>query len=124
MLDEARKDWNKITTSGGFEVDITLEKSGVPITVVKGLATLRSMEFDFEAGAFIRADKAHATISFAELDANAFPYRNTNGVINMIGTKVSFLSSQGDVKNYKVSENFPDETVGIITFNLVDYGTN
>lgn len=127
ILDEARKDWNRITTSGGFEVDITLEALDVPdptTVVVKGIHSLRSMEFDFEAGAFIRADKAHATISIQVLVDAGYPYRDANGAINMLKHKLSFLSSEGLTKNFKISENFPDETVGIITFNLVAYGVN
>lgn len=124
-LDLARKDWNKIITSGGFESDITLEKPGVfgPI-VVKGLATIISREFDFESGAYIRSDKATCTISIQALIDASYPYRDSNGNVNLLGDKADFDNSEGITRKFKVAENFADETVGVITLSLVNYGTN
>lgn len=126
FLDEARKDWTKILTSGGFEVDITLEDPDVidSSTTVKGLAILKSQEFDFETGAFIRADKAHSTISIQTLVDASYPYLNVDGEVDMLKHKLTFNDSQGVPLNYVISQNFPDEAAGIITFELVKHGTN
>ncbi|MDD5013660.1 MAG: hypothetical protein PHW73_00980 [Atribacterota bacterium] len=149
MLALAREDWKKFITTGGFQVDLTFT-SPVPfapqnVITVDGhqvitwdgriLVTINSNTSLTIQGIYAKHHNSIATdgtpvnskltrISFAEssLILANYPVRNTNGEVSMLRHKIDFVDSTGILKHYIIKETFPDETVGVITCILGDYG--
>lgn len=78
-----------------------------------------------DSGTGVIVNSKNASIVFSEmvlLAANPdYPVRNAGKEISMVGHRISFPNSTGEVKNYIVQETPPDETVGLITLLLGDF---
>ncbi len=119
LNDSAKSDWQRFTSSGGFEVSITLKSPLGVEAVVGGLATKHFLSIDTD-GAAVNSKNVHVSISEALLTAASYPVRNASGEVAMYQHKVQFIDSTGTLNNYSVSETFPDEKTGMIVFVLVD----
>jgi len=67
---------------------------------------------------------AHISFSEALLTDVSYPVRNINGEVQLRGHKITTKDSTGVDKNYIITENFPDETIGMIVCILGDYADN
>ncbi|WP_300440687.1 hypothetical protein [Christiangramia sp.] len=121
ILQAAKADAKKIITSGGFEVDITLSTpSGDKTFLTTGLGSKHHLSFDTD-GMPMSSKQAHVCVDEQVLLDNDYPVRNANGEIDLYKHKVSFKDSSGIVKSYVVREQFPNETLGLITLILGDW---
>jgi hypothetical protein len=150
LLACAREDWKRFLTAGGFQVDLTFT-SPVPfssqnIVTVEGhqvisvdgriIVTINSDKSLTIKGIYAQHHNSIATdgtpvnakltrVSFAEssLSLANYPVRNANGEVYLKRHLIDFTDSTGVLKHYIIKESFPDETVGVITCILGDYGS-
>ena len=127
LTEQARKDWQRITSSGGFEENITFKTpdSVVPAVevIVKGLATKHNLNVDTDGNA-VSSKNVHITVSEALLVAAGYPVRNDENEVSLIDHKIDYAdSTESGLQNYVILECFPDETVGVITCILGDFKT-
>ena len=120
IIQAAIADARKII-SGGFGEALTLSTPSGDMTIqIKGLASKHHLGFDMD-GNVVSSKNAHVCVSEKDLSEAGYPVRNAKQEINLHQHKVSFKDSSGVVKNYVVRENFPDETLGLITLILGDW---
>ena len=115
-LDRAKADVIRFTQAG-FAVDLVFTAPTAETASVRGLATKHRMSVNPEDGLPVNSPNIHASIVESLLIAQSYPTRNVNGEIFMKGHKVLY-----DNKTYKISENWPDETLGLIVLILDEYG--
>ena len=121
ILKAAREDAKKILRSGGFQEDITITTPDKIATLqLKGLATKHHIGFDSD-GNPINSKNVHINIDESYLTENGYPVRNSVNEVFLIDHLISLPDSTGIVRNYKVREQFPNETLGIIVCILEDY---
>lgn len=124
ILDMARADLKQFLSTGGFEVDITLESpSPSPvIVVVKGYANRINVDIDSD-GQVMSSMRAHADIfESAITDADpTYPIRDSSNKVNMKGHKLTYTDTTGVSETYQITESHPDEQLGHITFMLGEY---
>jgi hypothetical protein len=119
-------DYTSDTSSSGWAVPITITDVNGLVIVVNGLHDKHHMAVDDEGRS---VSSKSASISVAEQNIIAanplFIIRNsiTKEVV-MKGYKVSVTDSAGNFSNYKILQQFPDETAGVLTFTLSDYAGN
>lgn len=114
LLALARRDSNKIITKGGFEVVIQLQTPSNDLTVsVSGLGSKHFINFDSD-GLPINSKNVHICISESDLVSLEYPVRNAKNEVSLLNHLVVFKDSTGFDRSYKVSENYPDETLGLI----------
>lgn len=120
VLDRARVDAQRIITSGGFEVDITLTPPlpDSPLAV-KGLASKHWIDIQTD-GIDANTKNTHITIVEKDLTDNAYPVRDGNDQVNMEGHQVDYIDSTGTSKSNTIIEAYPDETLGLIVAILND----
>jgi len=127
LAERAKSDWQRLTTVGGFEEDITFKTpdsfSGPAVEVtVQGLATKHHLDVDTDGNA-VSSKNVHVSVSEQVLVDAGYPIRDSEPIseVSMINHKVGYADSTGVLKEYVILQSFPDETVGIITFILGDY---
>lgn len=121
LLASARKNANKIITKGGFQVDIQFETANSDkIVDVKGLATKHFINYDSD-GLPINSKNVHVNISEKDLTDLGYIVRNSKQEVALLNHKVRFKDSTDIVRSYKVSENYPDETLGLIVCILTSF---
>jgi hypothetical protein len=121
-LERAITDWKRFTLNGGFEVDITLTPPvGDPVSV-KGLGTKHHNSVGTD-GLPINSKNVHISLIESDLTEKGITVRDVNGEVNLRNYLANFIDSSGVLKNYIIKETFPDETVGVITCILGDYGS-
>lgn len=121
---QARKDWQRITSSGGFEEDIIFQTpdsfASLATATVKGLATKHNLDVDTDGNA-VSSKNVHITVSEALLVEAGYPVRNDENEVSLIDHKVQYSdSTETEGQNYVILQCFPDETVGVITCILGD----
>jgi len=123
LLDFARSDWNKIVSSRrDFGVEITIVNPATSETATfTGTHTKHWFRVDFESGALVNSRNAHIAIPERELIAEYYPVRNAAGEVAIKCHIIYVKDSTGITKSYKIDQQFPDETVGVIVCLLVDY---
>lgn len=115
-LANAIQDWKRFATGGGFEVDITITTPDNSTSAnIKGIAMKHHLSIDTD-GREVSAKNAHITIIEADLVAASYPVRDAqNDEVKLKKHKVSYPDSTSNIKNYRISRTYPDETVGVIT---------
>jgi hypothetical protein len=111
----ARQDAAKIVTAGGFQVTavISTPDNSVSLTVT-GLGTGTWVTFDdLNSGKIVNSSSNSITIPETQLIAAAYPYTK-NGRPNLIGHKVVLANSTGTDGTYKISEQHPNATLGLM----------
>lgn len=117
----ARRDAKRFIQSGGFQTTITLSNN-IATATISGLAFSHHLAFDAE-NTPVNSKHSHITINESSLiDAN-YTVRNQNGDLFMRDHLVIFTDSAGIERKYVVSENFADETIGVITLMLKSFGS-
>ncbi len=121
ILKAAMADARKIITQGGFGEALTLATPSGDMSIpLKGLASKHHLSFDLD-GNPLSSKNAHVCVSEQDLLDAGYPVRNARQEVDLHKHKVSVPDSSGVVKNYVVRENFPDETLGLITLILGDW---
>lgn len=121
-LQRARADWIRFSSEGGFESELTFETpSGSVSATIKGIASKHHLSVDND-GQNVNALQAHITFSEDLLAAEGYPVRNGEAVVDMYDHKIQYADSTGVSKEYLIKQTYPDETVGMITCILGDYG--
>lgn len=121
LIDNAKEDIENITSDlDGFAVEMKLTAPTGQIVDITGLHTKIHLGVNTE-GEAVNSKKAH--VSFSEkflTDAN-YPVRNSSGEVSIIKHLVDVKDSTGEIKNYRIQEAYPDETIGLIVCILEDY---
>lgn len=116
---QATSDWGRFSSDpDGFGTTISFEAPGAETADIVGLATKHHLSIDSE-GNPMSSKNAHCSVSEKLLVDAGYPVR-LNDEVAMIGHKVAWVDSTGASKDYVVEQNYPDETVGMITFILGD----
>lgn len=108
-LERAKADVIRFT-SGGFAVDLVFTAPTLETASVKGLASKHRISVNPEDGLLVNSPNIHVTVSEqAFTDANpAYPFRDADNDIYLVNHRVLY-----DGRNYKIAENFPDETLKV-----------
>ena len=121
-LQAAKNDWVRFTEKGGFQTEIILTpKNAVATYSIMGLATKHNVKLDSD-GVPINGENIRITICEQSLVNANYPYRNTDNKISLFNHLASFIDSSNNQKNYIIKEVIPDETTGVITCILANYG--
>lgn len=123
LIQQAQKDMAKITGNAGeFGVPITFTSHlpGNKIVTIIGLHKKIGLNVD-GFGAPVRTKNASVAVSESLLVAAGYPVRNTDQEVDMNNDLVDVLDSTGIVKNYQIAGKMPDETFGLLVFELEDY---
>lgn len=124
LTERAIVDCLKISTNKKeFAVDIELTDLEGNSYHVVGLHTKHANSIDKDNGAIVKGKNATCSIHEREIlrAAPSYPIRDSRGEVAMIGHKIFVKDSTDEIKNYIVLQNWPDETIGLITFILGDY---
>ena len=124
LFDIIKRDAKFIVNQGGYQVDIEMiTPDGLKTVNITGWAVKVSGSFDSD-GNQVNTKNVHCTIDEQVLIDLDYPVRtNKKGIseVDLMQHKVNFKDSTGQVKNYLVRENIPDENLGLITLWLGDY---
>lgn len=124
ILQKARRDARKYITRGGGEENITLTSAdGLTVLETTGWNTKHWINFDTD-GNSVNSKNAHISLSESLLAESNYPVRNSSGEVYLKKHRVSVSDSTGNVKEYVITEWFPNETLGIIVCILGDYESN
>ena len=126
IKDLAAADWHKITSNkaSGFGYDISITTpDGAKTSVIVGTTSKHHIGFDTE-GALVNVKNVQISFSEQQLTEDSYPVRNVNNEVQLRGHKVVTKDSTGNDRNYIITENFPDETIGMIVCILGDYANN
>jgi hypothetical protein len=114
LFDIIKRDAKQFVTTGGYQVDIKLSTENNSHSVnVTGWAAKIAWSFDSD-GNQVNTSNAHITIDEDLLIAANYPYRNAKKEVSMLQHQVSFKDSTGEVRNYRVRENLPDDNLGLL----------
>jgi len=125
LFDLVKRDAKFFINKGGYQVDIEMiTKDGSKTINITGWAIKVSGSFDSD-GNQVNTKNVHITIDESILTSLGYPVRTDKkgGIseVDLLHHKVNFKDSSGEVKNYLVRENIPDENLGLITLWLGDY---
>lgn len=121
ILQAARADFKKFITTGGFQEEIILSTpDGSTVINTTGLATKHHINFDTD-GNPVNSKNVHICIDESDLVAKGYTVRNSAKEVALLNHLVSFPDNTGIIKNYKIRETLPDETLGGIVCLLEDY---
>lgn len=87
--------------------------------VVTGLGTGTWMVFeDLRNNKPVNSSSNSYNISEAQLITAGYPYKNARGLISMVGHKVTVSDSSGLAGTFKITEQHPNATTGLIILIL------
>jgi len=87
---------------------------------IKGLTAKHHIGFDSE-GNMINSKTVKVTFSEQDLTTVGYPVRNANAEVDLKNHLVSVRDSTAVITQFKVSQFYPDERMGLITLILVDF---
>lgn len=114
-LDRAQSDILRFTQAG-FAVDLVFTAPTAATASVRGLASKHRMSVNPEDGLPINSPNIHVSVVESLLTDQSYPTRNSNGEIYLRGHRVLYNGI-----TYKISENWPDETLGLIVCILDEF---
>lgn len=124
LFDIIKRDAKFFVTSGGYQIDIQMITADGSLTIdITGWAVKVTGSFDSD-GNQVNTKNVHITVDEDVLTGKGFPVRtNKKGIeeVDLSKVKVNFKDSSGQLKNYIVREQFPDENLGLINIGLGDY---
>lgn len=85
---------------------------------VKGRFSRIHLAVDPNTNTFVNSRKVQVTVSEQLLLAEGYVVRNASGEVAMLNHFCKCIDSTGVEKTYKITEQFPDDTVGLIVFTL------
>lgn len=122
----AIRDWRRLSVSS-FNLDLVLTAPapGSQTVTAKGIGTNNAINIQTD-GQDVIVHNVHIAINEAEILANnsAYPVRNSEGFVDLIGHRVSFLDANGTQQNYQINYHFPDNTVGMIMCDCVYFNAS
>ena len=121
ILDLARKDFQGITESDDWASDVTLNDRTNPEQILKAWASKHHFGIDPETGLAISTLQVYVRFSEQTLVDAGFTVRNANKEVAMLGWKVSYTDSSGNLRTYQIDNTRPDETVGQIICFLKEF---
>lgn len=120
LIEQAQKDVQLILSdSNEFGVDIKLTDPNDTILNLVGYHTKHNTGFDLD-GVAVQSKTAYIAVSILDLVAGAYPFRDADDEITLLGHKAEAKDVSGVVRKYVVRENYPDETSGIVNLILTD----
>lgn len=120
LLERARKDALRFSSQGGFETSVTFTPPTGDAVTADALAMKHHIGVDTD-GQLMHSLNARITVSEKLLTDEGYTTRNGNNEVSMRGHKVAWEDASGESKTYKITENWPDESLGTITLILGDY---
>lgn len=124
LLEKARFDARKMVLKGGFAVDVEFTTKDEILTVyTSGLKTKHHINLDSD-GLPINSKNAHVCLDEKELTELGVQVRDLNGEVNIIGSRLKVEDSSGVFRDYVITENLPNETLGLIVCILGDVEEN
>lgn len=119
LLDTARMDAKNIV-QGEFSSPCTITNPQRSVSVsLSALATKHHIIINPETGQPVNAKNAHICLSETKLNELGYITR-VNGEVSLVGHFINVSDSTGIVKKYKISETWPNETLGLIVCILQD----
>lgn len=123
IIDQARADLIQFTgDANGFgeSLTFTAPAPGSETAIVIGFNTKHHMAYDIE-GQLVNTRTISVAVAEALLIAESYPVRNPAGDVDLNDHLVDAPDANGNIKNYIVRKNFPDEELGLIVLILQDY---
>lgn len=121
LVEQAKKDWQQITSaSGGFGVDITFTSPTAQTVTIKGLFAKHHLGID-DSGQAVNTRTAHISFSEKLLTDAVYNLRNADNRVDLKRHIVEVKDSTGLIGKYVIREWMPDETIGVILCNLGDF---
>lgn len=123
LIEQAKADIEEIVSDldTGFGWAITLVKAITEETItLNGLYSKHHLGVDTD-GNRINAKNAHISVAEGLLVAGNYPVRNAKNEVFLKGDKVTVTDISGVTFQYKISENYPSETTGLIVCLLEDF---
>tara|TARA_R110002167_G_scaffold24774_6_gene86670 strand:- start:727 stop:1104 length:378 start_codon:yes stop_codon:yes gene_type:complete len=122
LTEQAIADAAFITSNGNdFGVECVFVSPLSVTATVNVLHTKHNTGYDADTGERINTKIASIAVSEVVLNAANYPTRDGTGECTLKNHRVSLADSTGIVKEYKVSENYPDEKLGLIVLILIDF---
>ena len=90
------------------------------LATINGLHTKHHLGVDTD-GNRVNSKNTHCSFSEQFLTVRGYPVRNEKKEVAMIGHLVTAVDSAGIEWTYVITENYPDEKVGLIVCILGDY---
>jgi hypothetical protein len=101
----------------GFAVSMVLTAPNIDTVTVLGLATKHHNGFDVDG---VHVSTKMASVSITENQLIGYPCRTTGGNLDFEGHNLAVKDSTAITQNYRITEWFPDEALGLIILKLAD----
>ena len=120
LTERAILDAEEITSNGNdWGVSAIFNSTNGETATVNVIHVKHNTGFDLD-GIRVNSKKATITVSEIMLANLGYTTRNSHSEATLKGHSVTIPDSTGISKNYIVSENYPDEKLGLIVLILVD----
>jgi len=119
LYDKAISD-AKVFMNAEFSVPLTFVAPTNETASIRGYTTKHHIGFDTE-GNMVNSKSVKVTFSEQDLTILSYPVRNANSEVDMKNHLVSVKDSTGNTTQFKVSQYYPDERLGLINLILVDF---
>jgi len=121
LLDQVKIDVQSITTDvDGFSQSATFTApEGATVTI--NILHAKHHTGYSEDGERVNTKYASIAVAEKSLSDLSYPLRNAQSEVDFESHRVDVADSTGIVKNYVISEWYPDETVGLIVLILGDF---
>lgn len=121
LTDRAIQDAKKITSNNNdWGVSAVFVSPTLVTATVNVLHIKHNTGFDLD-GMKVNSKISSIAVSESLLNDNNYITRDVQNEATLKGHLVSVKDSTGIVKQYRISENFPDEKLGLITLILEDF---
>jgi hypothetical protein len=123
LTDRAKADVLRFTSNPnqwGVELNFIAPAPGDETATVYGTTTKHRIKIDAD-GIPINAKNASCSVSEKLLTDLGYPVRNSIDEVALQNHRVSWTDSSGALCEYKISQWFPDEKLGLIVCILEDY---
>lgn len=116
LLQQAKKDAALFASAGGFQVDVILQPKDRSVSLpVTGLGTGTWMVFDdTRDGKSINSSSNHFDVPEQLLIDGAYPYKNSRGLISLVGHFVTLNDGAGMSGTFVINEQHPNATLGLV----------
>lgn len=118
---KAQQDAQQITTnSSDWGVEVVFVAPTAETVTVNALHVKHNTGFDLD-GVRVNAKISSIAVSELELVSLNYPIRNGSDEISLKNHRISVADSSTVVREYLVSETYPDEKLGLIVLILKDF---
>lgn len=120
LLQQVKKDAALFASAGGFQVDVIIQpKDRSTSLAVTGLATGTWMIFDdTRDGKATNSTSNHFDVPEQQLIDGGYPYKNSRGLISLVGHHITLNDGAGMSGTFVVNEQHPNATTGLIILML------